>query len=216
MNPALRSSAAHVFVAAVEAPELDADDAHHLLRVLRLRDGETVTVSDGAGAWRECTIVGGGLQPTGPIVHEPRPAQRTIATAIPKGDRVDWMVQKLTEVGVEAIVFLHCARSVVRWEGDRGERQLAKMRKVAREASMQSRRTWLPALSGPVPAEQVLGAAGSVVADPAGEAFHGATMVVIGPEGGFTPEELGRASVVVRLSDQVLRVETAALVAAII
>ena len=61
MNPALRSSAAHVFVGSLAAPELDPDDAHHLVRVLRLRDGEPITASDGRGGWRSCTLV--GLQP---------------------------------------------------------------------------------------------------------------------------------------------------------
>ncbi|MDO8390191.1 MAG: RsmE family RNA methyltransferase [Actinomycetota bacterium] len=216
MNPALRSSAAHVFVASVDAPELADDDAHHLLRVLRLRDGETVTVSDGAGAWRSCVIAGAALRPAGPSVHEGQRAAPTIASAIPKGDRVDWMVQKLTEVGVHGIVFLHCARSVVRWEGERGERQLAKMRKVAREAAMQSRRTWLPELRGPLAVDELLMAPGVVVADPAGEPFRGAATVVIGPEGGFTPDELAKAQRLVRLSDHVLRVETAAIVAAVL
>jgi len=216
VNPVLRTSAAHVFVASLEAPELDADDAHHLLRVLRLRDGEVVTVSDGLGSWRTCEVRGEVLLPTGDIVQDPLNLAVTIASAIPKGDRAEWMVQKLTEVGVGAIVFLHCARSVVRWEGERGEKQLAKLRKVAREAAMQSRRTWLPEISGPVPLAQVLATPGAVVADPAGQPFQGASLVVIGPEGGFTPDELAAAPAVACLSPHVLRVETAALVAAVL
>jgi len=216
VNPALRTSAAHVFVDSVDAPELDPDDAHHLFRVMRLREGETVTVSDGRGAWRACTVGHSMLQPTGPPVQELATQSITIATAIPKGDRVDWMVQKLTEVGVGAIVFLHCTRSVVRWEGERGERQLVKMRKVAREAAMQSRRVWLPRLSGPMPYAEAVALPGAVVAEPGATQLTAAPVVIIGPEGGFTPDELALAPMLVGLSPHVLRVETAALVAAVL
>lgn len=216
MNPALRTSSAHVFVESLVAPELSADDAHHLLRVMRLRDGETVTASDGLGGWRTCSVAGGALIPTGDEVREVAPTAITIAAAIPKGDRAEWMVQKLTEVGVGEIVFLHCTRSVVRWDGERGGRALAKLRKVAREAAMQSRRVWLPVLSGPVPYAEVVARPGAVVAEPGGAPYSGAALVVIGPEGGFTGDELAQARRLVELSPNVLRVETAALVAAIL
>lgn len=140
MNPVLRTSAAHVFVESVHAPLLSADDEHHLARVLRLRDGETVTVSDGLGSWRPTVLRAGVLDPTGDVVEVPAPERCTIATAIPKGDRLDWMVQKLTEVGVTEIRLLHFERSVVRWQPDRAEHQLVRLRRIAREAAMQSRR----------------------------------------------------------------------------
>ncbi|CAB4363682.1 MAG: RsmE family RNA methyltransferase [Actinobacteria bacterium] len=216
MNPALRTSAAHVFVTSLDAPELNPDDAHHLLRVLRLRDGEVVTVSDGNGGWRQCTVAGGGLVPVGAVIHEPVVPAVTIAAAIPKGDRVEWMVQKLTEVGVGEIVLLHCARSAVRWEGERGQKQLAKLRKIAREAAMQSRRVWLPTVSGPVEYAEMAAREGAVIAEPDGPPFTGATVVIVGPEGGFTPDELALAQATVSLSAQVLRVETAAVVAAVL
>ncbi len=75
----------------------------------------------------------------------------TIAVAIPKHDRPEWLVQKPTELGVDRIVFLHAERSVVRWDGDRAERHLARLAAVAVEALMQSRRVWLPEIVGPVP-----------------------------------------------------------------
>jgi len=93
VNPALRSSAAHVFVASVEAPEPDPDDIHHLFRVLRLRDGEVVTISDGRGAWRTTVATAGVLVPSGDVEHAESPRQCTIAAAMPKGDRLEWMVQ---------------------------------------------------------------------------------------------------------------------------
>ncbi|MBK8333663.1 MAG: hypothetical protein IPL07_15130 [Acidimicrobiaceae bacterium] len=88
MNPALRSSAAHVFVQSLAALELQPDDAHHLFRVLRVRDGEVVTVTDGGGGWLVTQVAGQVLHPVSDPVFEPAPAQLTIASAIPKGDRV--------------------------------------------------------------------------------------------------------------------------------
>lgn len=214
MNPLLRSSAAHVFVSSLSAPVPDPDDAHHLFRVLRLRDGEVVTVSEGQGGWRCTEVAGGTLRPTGEEVREAPARQCTIAVAIPKGDRLDWMVQKLTEIGVSRIILLHCARSVVRWPAERAERQLVRLGRVAREAAAQSRRTWLPVLEGPLPFASVAGMLGTVLADPDGEPLVAASVVVIGPEGGFTTEELGAGLPTVRLADTVLRVETAAILAA--
>jgi 16S rRNA (uracil1498-N3)-methyltransferase len=218
VNDALRHSAAHLFVDSLDAPELAPDDAHHLFRVLRVRDGESVTVSDGIGGWRAMTVAGQALVPDGEVHHEPPPLHVTIATAIPKGDRLEWMVQKLTEIGVAEIVFLHCERSVVRWTGDRVATQLERQRRVARDASSQSRRVWLPQLSGPVPAAEVAARPGVIIADPAGSVFEGprdAATVMIGPEGGWTATELGTTAEIRRWGANVLRVETAALVVAV-
>lgn len=217
MNPALRSSAAHLFVGSVDAHDPSADDLHHLFRVLRLRDDEVVTVSDGAGAWRATIARGGALVPAGDVHHEPAPPPCVIASAIPKGDRAEWMVQKLTEVGATEIVLLDCARSVVRWEGERGAKQLARLQRVAREAASQSRRVWLPAVLGPVPFAQVVTRPGAVLAEPDSDrdlAGSPARLVIVGPEGGFSADELAVAVPRVRLLDTVLRVETAAIAAA--
>ena len=220
MNPALRSSAAHVFVESLADPTLHPDDAHHLFRVLRLRDGECVTISDGCGGWQATEVVGHLLRPVGePTMELPGP-QLTIASAIPKGDRAEWMVQKLTEVGVTEIVLLHCERSVVRWEGDRAERQLARARRVAKEAAMQSRRARLPVVTGPQACADVLVLDNVAVAEPAGVAAGvlgwRPSTVVIGPEGGFSDRELVAAPTLVALGPTVMRIETAAVVAAVI
>lgn len=214
MNPALRNSAAHVFVDSLDAPALSADDAHHLFRVLRVRDGEIVTVSDGAGGWRVTRAAGGAVVADGPVEREPVPVPCTIAAAIPKGDRAEWMVQKLTEIGVGEIVLLHCARSVVRWDGERGAKQLARLQRVAREAAVQSRRVWLPVVRGPVPFAEAAALPGAVLAEPDGDRGVPGSTVIIGPEGGFSPEELAVPLPRRRLVDTVLRVETAAIVAA--
>jgi len=219
VNPALRSSAAHVFVESLGDLTLQPDDAHHLFRVLRLRDGECVTASDGCGGWRPTEVAGHSLRPVGESTLEPAVPQLTIASAIPKGDRAEWMVQKLTEIGVSEIVLLHCDRSAVRWEGDRAERQTVRARRVAREAAMQSRRVWLPVITGPLPCLEVLAHDGVAAAEPAGVAVSALlgrpATVVIGPEGGFSERELAGAATLVALGPNVLRIETAALVAAV-
>ena len=219
MNPALRSSAAHVFLESLADLTLLPDDAHHLFSVLRIRDGECVTVSDGRGCWQATEVIGKALMPVGEPMCEPAATRLTIASAIPKGDRAEWMVQKLTEIGVAEVVLLHCERSVVRWEGDRAERQLARLRRVAKEAAMQSRRVWLPTVSGPMLVADVLGLDGVVVAEPSGvpaEVLGRAPRtVVIGPEGGFSDAEISAAPAMVALGPNVLRIETAAVVAAV-
>ncbi len=137
----------------------------------------------------------------------------TIAVAPPKGDRLDWLVQKCTEIGVDRLVLVEAERSVVRWDAERTERQLDRLRRIAVEAALQSRRVWLPELAGPVPAAEVLGA--GVAAEPGGRPLEpDDRTVAIGPEGGWSPSELEHACDQVSLGDTVLRVETAAVVAA--
>jgi 16S rRNA (uracil1498-N3)-methyltransferase len=214
MNPLLRGSAAHVFVELLDDPQLTPDDLHHLGRVLRLRAGAAVTCSDGQGAWRPCEFTGGGLLPTAGIERDEAQSVHVYA-AIPKGDRLDWMVQKLTEVGVTRLTLVDFERGVVRWSGDRIGKQLERLRRIAREAASQSRRVWLPSIEGPVSARE-LPMEGVVFADPDGAPLGKAdagSAVVIGPEGGFAPSEIDgrdRRS----MGRNVLRVETAAVVAA--
>jgi 16S rRNA (uracil1498-N3)-methyltransferase len=214
MDEVLRRSAAHVLVADLTIPVADEAAAHHLRRVLRLRDGEVVTATDGAGGWRTCRFAGGALEVDGEVHQVADPvAPLTIAVAPPKGDRMDWLVQKCTEVGVDHLVVLTAERSVVRWDGDRAERQLRRLRRVAVEAAMQSRRVRLPTITGPVPATELL--PGAVAAEPSGRPLAPAdTIVAIGPEGGWSPVELAVAADTVSLGETVLRVETAAVVAA--
>ncbi len=221
MNPALRTSAAHLFVSSVDDPVPSDDDLHHLFRVLRLRDGERVTVSDGAGGWRTTVAAAGTLVVDGEVQREAAPQQCAIAAAIPKGDRAEWMVQKLTEVGATEIVLLHCVRSVVRWEGERGAKQLQRLQRVAREAASQSRRVWLPEVRGPVSFANAAALPGAALAEPDGPVDLAATspdtgphLVLVGPEGGFSDDELAVDVPRVRLLPTVLRVETAAVVAA--
>ena len=206
---------AHVFVADLDAPELDAADRHHLERVLRLRPGEEITVSDGRGAWRPCRL-GPALEPLGAVVREPRPSPEiAVAFAVVKGERPEWAVQKLTELGVDRIVPFAAARSVVRWDGDRATRQVERLRRVAREAAMQSRRSRLPEVEEVATFADVAARSGAVLADhEGGPPALPAGPVLVGPEGGWSADELARDLPRMALGEHVLRAETAAVAVA--
>jgi 16S rRNA (uracil1498-N3)-methyltransferase len=217
-----------VFVTDPGAPILTQGDAHHLFDVLRLRPGEVVIAGDGSGAWSPCRIAPGSgsrgwremdaaslLVPDGPVEHRPKvEPEITVAFAPTKGDRPEWVVQKLTELGVDRIVPIRTARSVVRWDpDDRGRRALAKLARVAREAAAQCRRTWLPEV-GPVTTLDDLGPVTGttpVLTCPGGappSLEH--PVVAVGPEGGWDAGELLRFGEGVGLGPTVLRAETAA------
>lgn len=204
----------HAFVDDVDAPVLRAGDRHHLERVLRLAPGDPLTVSDGRGAWVRCRF-GPALAPAGPVEHVPRPApELTVAFALVKGERPEWVTQKLTELGVDHIVPFVAARSVVRWDASRAARNHERLSTVARESAMQSRRCWLPAVESLTDFAEIAGRAGSRLADPAGDPLSAHDHVVlVGPEGGWAPEELAGCARTVALGDAVLRADTAAIVA---
>jgi 16S rRNA (uracil1498-N3)-methyltransferase len=208
-----------VFVDDLESPALAPPDRHHLERVLRLRPGDPVTASDGRGGLRPCVLVaGGGLEPTGPPARHGRPSPPiTVAMAAAKGERSEWAVQKLTEAGVDEIVVFVADRSVVRWEGERAGRHLERLARVAREAAMQSRRVWLPAVRGVATFAAVAARPGAALADPGGAPPSLSTPVVlVGPEGGWSDAERACGLPRVALGDGVLRVETAAVAAGLL
>ena len=214
----LRRSAAHVFVDDIESPQLSDDDLHHLLRVLRIRESDEVSVGDGRGSWRMASIAkDGDVQTTSEVERQPEPAWRVGVAFVPiKGEKPELVAQKLTEVGVDDIVIVASSqRQVVRWEEGRRDRNMERLAKVVREASMQCRRTWLPSLQV---VNDVSGMAqtGAAVAEPNGDELVAADrFVVVGPEGGFTNEELAVFDRRVNLGDFVLRAETAAIVAGV-
>jgi 16S rRNA (uracil1498-N3)-methyltransferase len=209
----LRRASAHVLLDQIEVPTLTARAEHHVFRVLRVNDGELVTVTDGRGAWRPCRAADGALRPDGGIEHvEPPASPVELYVAIPKQDRPEWLVQKATELGADRIVFLHTERSVVRWVGERAGRHLAKLATVAAEASMQSRRVWVPTVEGPVDVATVIGSV--PIAEPGGRPVAASDhRIAIGPEGGWSERELALSTDRIGLGPHVLRVETAALAA---
>ena len=194
MDEALRRSAAHVLVDDVAAPLLDDGARHHLRRVLRLRDGAVVTVTDGAGSWRPCRLAPGGLEPDGDVGGDRRrPRPVTVAVAPPKGDRLEWLVQKCTEVGVARLVLVDAERSVVRWDPDRAAKQLDRLRRIAAEAAMQSRRVWLPEVVGPLPGRRRARRRGRRRARRSAGRRRATRASPSGPEGGWSAGRAGAA-----------------------
>jgi 16S rRNA (uracil1498-N3)-methyltransferase len=141
----------------------------------------------------------------------------TVAFAPVKGERPEWVVQKLTELGIDRIIPLRTDRSVVRWTGARGQASVEKLRRVAREAAAQSRHVWLPEVCDTVAFADLspLGGPGEVVlAQLSGDRPTLAQRVVaVGPEGGWSTEELAAGLPTVGFGLSVLRAETAAVTA---
>ncbi|OJW20257.1 MAG: hypothetical protein BGO49_04980 [Planctomycetales bacterium 71-10] len=204
---------------------LNADEARHLTRVCRKAVGEVVELFDGRGFATLARIVEVGKDAARLAAEgDPLPGREAaclveIATAAPKGDRFDWLVEKAVESGVARVVPLTTERSVVDPRGSKLER----LRRTVVETSKQCGRSRLMDLAPPEDLSEYLTRSDGVrlVADPAGELPHdwpaiavGSTVrLVVGPEGGLTDEETARAREAgwtpVRFAAAILRVETA-------
>jgi 16S rRNA (uracil1498-N3)-methyltransferase len=160
------------------------------------------------------------------VVQAPSP-HVSVVQAIPKGDRGELAVEVLTEIGTDRIVPWAASRSVGVWRGDRAAKSLAKWRATAREAGKQSRRSWLPEVTELASTSDVVALVDtadlSVVLHESARSSLAAVslegvssiVVVVGPEGGLTEEELEvlGAGHVVRMGEPVLRTSTAGVVA---
>jgi 16S rRNA (uracil1498-N3)-methyltransferase len=222
------AAAAQVFVDEPARPMLTDEDVHHLSRVLRLRPGEEVIAADGRGRWGRARWRGAAeLEPVrgeagvggdGTVQLEARAEPGlTVAFAPVKGERPEWVVQKLTELGIDRIVPLLSERSVVRWSGARGKATVERLRRVAREAAAQCRRVWLPDVRDTMRFDELHALGGPhevVLAQLSGERPTVAQHVVaVGPEGGWSTEELASGLPTVGFGLSVLRAETAAVTA---
>jgi 16S rRNA (uracil1498-N3)-methyltransferase len=205
--------------------------ARHARDVLRLPPGTTVELFDDAGRCAGGVIVeaepGGGLRVE--VVSPPRArvgASLTIGAAIPKGDRADWMVEKLSELGVARWIPLLTARAVVSPRAD--SNKSARWRRIAVESAKQSRRTGVMCIDDPTDLSALLQSQDRgqlVVLSPEAAAPLVGTVatanatLLIGPEGGWTETELSQmqagGAMTARLTGEtILRTETAAIVAA--
>ena len=232
----LRAAAALVFVEDLDSLKLREDDAHHLGEVLRLKPGEAVAAADGGGTWRICSFTslaaparpraGGriakasrfGLEVAGPVHLMERPLPRLeVGFSWAKAERTEWAVAKLVELGLDLLTPLVADRTVVRPDRDAAAHREGRLRKIVREAAMQSRRPFLPEISASQSVDAVLGrsrVSDIALAEPGGDPISLQTPVVlVGPEGGWSERELALVSNKVSLGDGVLRVETAALAA---
>jgi 16S rRNA (uracil1498-N3)-methyltransferase len=213
---------------------VEGDEAHHAVAVRRLRVGEAVVLTDGAGTTVTGTVAATGKRELTVEAVEvvtasaPDPAL-TVVQALPKGDRGELAVEVLTEIGVATIVPWAASRSVAVWKGERAEKSLARWRSTAREAAKQSRRAWFPEVTGLASTPDVVAllAAADLAVVLHEEATTplsslevpttGTVAVVVGPEGGLTDDEVAAfaaaGAVPVRLGAEVLRTSTAGLAA---
>nr|WP_205864322.1 16S rRNA (uracil(1498)-N(3))-methyltransferase [Planosporangium mesophilum] len=203
---------------------LDGPEGHHAATVQRLRVGEELLLGDGRGGTAtavvnavdrgalDLTITDRGYVPP----PEPRLA---VVQGIAKGDRGELAVQAMTEVGVDTIIPWAAARSVARWKDDR---PLRKWRATVREAAKQARRPWVPEVCEPVTTAALARRPGPllVLHEEATTPLSrvrlpdaGEVTLVVGPEGGITPDELtaleAAGAAAVRLGPEVLRTSTA-------
>lgn len=214
---------------------LDGAEGRHAATVRRLHAGERLLLGDGRGELADCEVLSAQRESLRLAVlrrwHEPPPQPRVVlAQALIKGDRGELAVELATEAGVDEIVPWRASRCVARWDdGQRGAKALAKWQATATQAAKQARRAYVPPVAGPVSttglAGLVGGAAGALVLHEAGTAAFGGQdlpasgdlVLVVGPEGGLTEDELatlGAAGAVpTRLGPSVLRASTAGAVA---
>jgi 16S rRNA (uracil1498-N3)-methyltransferase len=201
---------------------LDETGSRHARDVLRLLEGTTVELFDDAGSVGSGTII--QLQPRVVVRCESVRAQSsvinlTVAAAVPKGERADWMIEKLSELGCARFTPLAASRSVVLPEG---KNKRDRWMRIAIESAKQSRRAGVMQID-PLTSVQAFIDANprAFVLDPTGESIDSASddlAILIGPEGGWSAEELrlfdDRRLRRVRLTETILRVETAAIAAA--
>jgi 16S rRNA (uracil1498-N3)-methyltransferase len=211
---------------AAESITLDGSEAHHLLHVLRAREGARVVVFDGTDYEFDAEVSACHRSTVDLVIHDRRLASRelphplTLGVPLPKGDRQRWIVEKAVELGVSRLVPLRTERSVA--TSDKGGEKLDR---YVIEASKQCERNRLMEVAPPMAWSDWLATAPTGarrwVADPSGcalprldRALASPTFAAVGPEGGFTEGEIAAAREagweIVALGPRILRIETAA------
>jgi 16S rRNA (uracil1498-N3)-methyltransferase len=216
--------------------QLAGAEGHHAVAVTRLRPGERVDLGDGRGTLVRAVVdsISGRERLDArvlarDVVLPPQP-RLVVVQALPKGDRGETAVETLTEVGVDVIVPWQSERSIARWSGERAERGRSRWLATARAAGKQSRRAWLPevaelastadvaALLADAELGVVLHEEGPVPLRDLDCPTAGEVVLVVGPEGGLSPQELdlfaAAGALVARMGTSVMRTSTAGTVAA--
>ena len=214
---------------------LDGPEGRHAAKVRRLAPGEALDLVDGDGLRVRCvvdTVTADGLVAlvqSRVLEAEPRP-RVVVVQALAKGDRGERAVEMLTEVGVDEIVPWSASRSVTQWRPGRGDKALERWRSIGRESAKQARRAWFPVIEAGTTTRDVIARLGScacplVLDETATDQLgavplptSGEVVLVVGPEGGFSPDELAAfrqaGATAVNLGPSVLRTSTAGVVAA--
>ncbi|MEV7120042.1 16S rRNA (uracil(1498)-N(3))-methyltransferase [Kitasatospora griseola] len=214
---------------------LDGPEGRHAVAVKRLEPGEDVTLADGRGRGADGTVAAvHGKDALDVLVaavrEEAAPAPRiTVVQALPKGDRGELAVETMTEVGIDAVVPWAASRCITQWKGERGTKALAKWRATAREAGKQARRLRFPEVHDLMTTRQllpllsaasfaaVLHEDGSLPLATAELPASGEIVLIVGPEGGVSPDEIAAFAEAgakpFRLGPSVLRTSTAGVAA---
>jgi 16S rRNA (uracil1498-N3)-methyltransferase len=213
------------------------EDAFHIARSLRMAVGDSLTVCDGDGRDYDCTLakirddrVDCEIENSMPCPAEP-PYKATVYQALVKGERLDVAIQKSVEFGASAIVPFESSRCIVRMKGEKEGSKSQRRRRIASEAAKQCGRGIIPTVAEPVSfADMITEAAKADLAifcyEKEGERMLGTTLeslranppksvaIVVGPEGGFSPEEALKAEnaglLLLGLGKRILRTESAA------
>ena len=209
--------------------DLSEGAVHHAIHVRRLEAGAAVLLFDGAGREASARLDTDGTRWVATLTEAPRMglvgAELTLCYALAKGDKLDRVVRQVTELGVGRVLLMSTAHSVVRLDGPRAAKRLARLERVAAQAARQSGRADVPLIDGPRPLAQVateVSAAARWVLHPKGGtplaelAPARPAALAGGPEGGFAEDELAAFGAAgwarVTLLGPVLRTETAAVV----
>lgn len=229
-----------LFVPVPENPpaevSLSGDRRHYLLHVLRLGEGASLEVFDGTGRAFDARVAHVDAQEVRLSLGAARtmPPRRAVSVlqGLPKGDKLEWVLQKGTELGADAFYPVATERSVVKLEPRRAEERTARWTKIVEEAARQCRRNDVPRVHAPRPlleaARSLAPGTALLVLDeeesavPLSEAFRACApnapvALVVGPEGGLAREEVSALVALgargVTLGSRILRTETAALAA---
>ncbi|MEL3961748.1 16S rRNA (uracil(1498)-N(3))-methyltransferase [Lysinibacillus endophyticus] len=218
------------------------ENAKHILKVMRMEIGESLIVVQNNIAYI-CKIVSAGqnviVKQTGETIPSPEmPVQVTIACGLPKGDKLDLITQKGTELGMHALIPFAAERSIVKWDDKKGEKKTERLQKIAKEAAEQSHRTQIPEIMSPISFKQLL----SIIpnydavfiadeedakqeirtrfADKLKKVYDNESksiLLIFGPEGGISRNEakslIEAGSETMSLGPRILRAETAPLYA---
>lgn len=221
------------------------DDAHHIQRVMRLKAGDQVICNHPDGQVVICEIVGGNPDEVHTKIiknieqNTELPIDVLIAQGLPKGDKIDYIVQKGTELGALSFIPFQADRSIVVWDEKKKRKKIARLNKIAKEASEQSHRSKIPHIFPVMTLQELLKetnehdlkifayeeeaktkrhqSLAEILKKIKPEHFRQRLIICIGPEGGFSPNEanilMEHDFHAVRLGPRILRTETASIYA---
>ncbi|SHF67922.1 16S rRNA (uracil(1498)-N(3))-methyltransferase [Ornithinibacillus halophilus] len=219
---------------------IDGDDAHHIVRVMRFQVGDNIIANHPEGKASICEIVHIEDRTVQAVIKEwldgtvELPVEVTIAQGLPKGDKFDLVLQKGTELGANQFIPYQAERSIVKWDKKKADKKLQRYSKIVKEASEQSHRNQIPVIKPVMNLTELIKEsdyydvkifpyeeeAKTSTYNSFGNVVQGLSsgkriLVCIGPEGGFSENEVGKLRdngfLPVRLGPRILRTETASL-----